>query len=186
MNIPQLRLELANIHGLLRTRKQLMDLVEARIATTIEGKNEQQRKAALLLALNDDEEYRDDWRECEGLTFRAEQIEAELESWRDARRDYEWSIRLRLVQALEQRAMPASETDQAFDDVMQETTDQAMDLEARSHNDYEDDIHYVDRANEIAAGMDMDEDDPDPYNEDPSRLLVPRGTDEFSDEEFPF
>jgi hypothetical protein len=116
-----LRLKIADLHSLLRETKQAMDLAEARITGTITGKNAEERKANLTIALATDQEHRTLCYNYEQTTTRLERCEAELEGLKDERREREWTIRARLADALISRGVQSDSDDPtgdgAFDDV---------------------------------------------------------------------
>jgi hypothetical protein len=105
MNIADLRLELVDVRVAASIVKDQLDWYEAAIAANVTGKNAEERKNALVLALGSHDEYQGCYGKHRLLAVRQERLEAEIENARDARREYEWSIRLRLVEALERRGM---------------------------------------------------------------------------------
>jgi hypothetical protein len=87
------------------------------------GANAEARERALLPALRSDDDYIGCLAAVRELEATAERLEAELEGLRDERREREWAVRLRLVQALERRgalgdgANGTDPDDTSFDDV---------------------------------------------------------------------
>ncbi len=82
------------------------------------GKNAEERERSLAIALASNPDYQlahESLRESEDMLA---QLEADLESFRDARRQEEWSIRAALVDALTRRSIPsdAPGSDESFDD----------------------------------------------------------------------
>jgi hypothetical protein len=83
------------------------------------GKNAEERERSLTIALAGDAVYQDALQALrtaeEALAF----SEADLEAFRDARRQEEWSIRAALVAALDRRSVmsDAPGSDDSFDDV---------------------------------------------------------------------
>lgn len=116
--ITQTRLTLADLRQQQRDWKREMDEAEARLTLAAEGKNAEERKARLVLALAGDHAYRHAQRHHDRLTLLIEQNEAALDEWRDARREFEWAVRLRLAEALERQAVPSDRPgdDDSFDD----------------------------------------------------------------------
>lgn len=86
------------------------------------GKNEEERKRNLILALGEDSEYQRalaHFRQAESAVVRAE---GDLEVMQDQRRAEEWGIRLALVTALERASIPtdAEGNDESFEDAVTE------------------------------------------------------------------
>lgn len=112
-----LRVKMAELRAEQRRHKEIVQQREAR--TVVGGKNVEERKNALLIALSEDRTYCDSWQANEDITHDLERLEADLDQLRDERREREWGIRLRLVEALERRGIPSEHAghDGAFDDV---------------------------------------------------------------------
>lgn len=112
-----LRVKTAELRSELRRHKEIMQQREAR--TVVGGKNAEERKNALVIALSEDRTYCDSWQAHEDITHDLERLEADIDQLRDERREREWSIRLRLVEALDRRGIPSGHAgdDGAFDDV---------------------------------------------------------------------
>jgi hypothetical protein len=69
------------------------------------GKNEDERKRNLLLALAQDVAHTQSLTGLRSAEFAVDRLEAAIERQRDARREQEWAIRLRMVEVLEARAV---------------------------------------------------------------------------------
>lgn len=69
------------------------------------GKNEDERKRNLTLALAQDAAYTQALTWLRSAEFAVDRLEAALARQQDARREREWAIRLRMVEALEARAV---------------------------------------------------------------------------------
>lgn len=69
------------------------------------GKNEDERKRNLTIALARDADYTGALAWLRSCEFAVDRLEAALERQRDARREQEWAIRLRMVEVLEARAV---------------------------------------------------------------------------------
>lgn len=126
-DIAELRLSLSEWRSALKEHQAFLVYCEARVvATAVSGKNETERKANLILALGSDQAYTDALAIVRSDETAIEMLEAKIENARDERRSYEWSIRLRLVEALE-RQLNATNQDSAFDDVADRmVTDRSM------------------------------------------------------------
>jgi hypothetical protein len=97
------------------------------------GKNEEERKRNLTIALNKDNYYRKALlrlREAEATLIDAD---AELEIAQDQRRAEEWGVRLALITALERAAVPsdAPGDDVIFEDAAVEVGNRALERAAR-------------------------------------------------------
>lgn len=116
-----LRVKMAELRAEQRRHKEIMAQREAR--TAVGGKNAEERKNALTISLSEDRTYCDSWQANEDITHDLERLEADLDQLRDERREREWGIRLRLVEALERRGIPSEQTgdDNGFDDVADHT-----------------------------------------------------------------
>jgi len=116
--ITEARLTLADLQQRQRDAKRAMDEAEAALILRVDGRNAEERKAKLTLALASDPAYQTALRQHEALTLRAAQVEAGIEEFRDARREWEWAVRLRLAEALERQAVPSDRPgdDDSIDD----------------------------------------------------------------------
>lgn len=96
------------------------------------GKNEAERKRNLTIAVDQDPRYHTARAAYYDAVERLATLEADLEIYKDARRDHEWGIRLRLVDALAGRypaADPMTTDLDAFDGAAdEEATIAAADL----------------------------------------------------------
>jgi hypothetical protein len=120
--ITQTRLTLAELRQRQRDCKRELDEAEARLALQVEGRNAEERKARLVLALAADAGYQAALRHHERTTLLIEHNEAALDEYRDARREWEWAVRLRLAEALERQAVPSDRPgdDESIDDAADE------------------------------------------------------------------
>jgi hypothetical protein len=87
------------------------------------GSNETARQRALTIALANDPEYQAALKVMRDLEAAADRQEADLESAKDERRQWEWSIRERLAAALDGRGVASENTDRPdheFDDTTTE------------------------------------------------------------------
>lgn len=110
-----LRTRLVDLRAEQRIIKQEMDRIEALATLSAVGKNADERKANITIALGSDPVYQDYWQQCQRITTEIEHLDAQIEDAKDQRRQYEWAIRERLVAALERRALPID--DDGFDPV---------------------------------------------------------------------
>lgn len=116
MDPQSIRLKLVNTRADLRDAKDALAVAEARVASATNGKNAEERKTNLVLALSQDGEYcrlLTQVRQCE---TKIEQNEADLECFKDQRRADEWGVRLRLVEALERKGREDDGRDSGFDE----------------------------------------------------------------------
>lgn len=90
------------------------------------GKNEEERKRSLIIALAADEDYQRVLKSLRGAEAAVAKLEADIETFRDARRDHEWKIRSRLAGAVK-----AAHIDQDTD-LPDEEFDATMDHETLS------------------------------------------------------
>lgn len=117
------------------------------------GSNESARNRALTIALADDAEYQAALALVRGLESGIDGIERDIEIARDERREREWTIRERLIAALDGRGIaveePTNDNGGAFDDVAtesvtQQTIDQVSETDAETTTDdtdlFDDDI----------------------------------------------
>lgn len=122
----ELRQQLAEARSNLRSAKDHYDLTKAeaeqRAVLIAGGKNEEERKRNLVVALAQDNTYiaaRDALRKAEAEVDRQEAL---LEGARDARRYDEWTVRARLIDALISAGIQTDSSDpagdSAFDDAM--------------------------------------------------------------------
>lgn len=95
------RVNLAEARASLRAAQDRMALIEAQLSLGVDGKNADERKARLVLTLDQSSDYRMMRQAAHDLTETIETTEAVIERFRDERRDREWAIRLRRVEALE-------------------------------------------------------------------------------------
>lgn len=107
-------------------------LAEAEAAAALNGalgKNAEERERTLTLALLRDPQYQAALAALRSSERLVLECEADLEAWRDARRESEWAVRAALVNALERRAIfsDAAGADASFDDVADEAAYQAAD-----------------------------------------------------------
>lgn len=109
------RMRIAELRSEHRRHKEIMAQREARVQ--VNGKNAEERKNALLIALAADDTYCESYQACEDITLDIDRYEAEIEYAKDQRREREWAIRLRLVEALERRGLEDDGRDGAFDEV---------------------------------------------------------------------
>lgn len=84
------------------------------------GKNAEERERQLLLGLADHPTYQTALREARAAERALLMLEADLEVYKDARRQEEWSIRAGLARAIGARAPGADEGDHGVDDVADE------------------------------------------------------------------
>lgn len=83
------------------------------------GSNEAARQRALTIALANDAEYQAVVKAVRDLETDADRQQCDLETYQDRRREWEWTIRLRLAEALDGRAISSDEPDRReheFDD----------------------------------------------------------------------
>lgn len=95
-------------------------LAEQRAGHT--GRNESERKTALLVALASDQAYQLVLTALRAAEAKLVRAEAELETAQDQRRAEEWQVRLALVNALDRASVPsdAPGDDTSFDDTADE------------------------------------------------------------------
>lgn len=79
------------------------------------GANEEARKRALTLVLAKDDDYQLAVTMIRQMEATVDRLEAEMEDLRDARREEEWRIRLRLADALDRRGIRPDAADTADD-----------------------------------------------------------------------
>jgi hypothetical protein len=114
--LAELRLELVEAHAALKVNQGACDIIEARIAAGVTGRNAEERKVNLVLALADSDAYGVALYDVRCTETTIETLEAGIENARDERRSWEWSIRLRLVEALEKRNLEGDK-DGGFDTI---------------------------------------------------------------------
>lgn len=120
-DLHQRRMTLIPIRAELREVQRYQAAREAVVSLSVEGKNAEERKAKLAVALANDEQYIRLTEDAERLQTEIEAHEAVIEHLRDLRRDHEWNIRLRLAAALDGRGLPQEQRpDEAFDTVADE------------------------------------------------------------------
>jgi hypothetical protein len=93
------------------------------------GANDEERKRAMTLALADDAEYQEALQKSRQLEADADRQEADLESAKDERRKWEWSIRERLAAALDGRGIAPENVerqDHEFDEAATEAATVAV------------------------------------------------------------
>lgn len=121
------------------------------------GKNEEERKRNLTIALADDKEYQAALKTLREWETVVDRLEADLEDARDRRRDHEWKIRSKLADALWRCGIESNSDDPpgdvAFDDTMDHET--LSRLESNLRNGYW--SEGSDRAYAEAIGADYDE-----------------------------
>lgn len=133
----ELRLQLAQARANLRSAKDEFDIVVAlseqraiEAAGGSIGRNEEERKRNLRIALANDGSYGNALMELREAEAEVDRQEALLEGARDARRYDEWTIRARLIDALVGTDIPSDSSDPAgdaaFDDAMLWRIDDGM------------------------------------------------------------
>ena len=130
--LPDLRVRLASTQVASRNAREDLRVAQARAeARAIEaaggektlGGNAESRGRALLLAVAQDSDYQDALAMVRSLEATSAILEAELEGERDRRREREWSVRLRLADALDRRGVPTESDDQADDTAFEDGAD---------------------------------------------------------------
>lgn len=106
------------------------------------GKNAEERERQLTVALAEDAEYQAALARLRQSELRVAECEADIEVYKDQRRESEWAVRAALVNALAQRQIFAEADDSAFDaagdeEVYQELTEDEDDEDdgGMSHGD---------------------------------------------------
>lgn len=79
------------------------------------GKNAEERERQLTVALAEDSEYKAALARLRQAELRVAELEADLEAYKDQRRESEWAVRAALVNALAGRQIFAEADDTAFD-----------------------------------------------------------------------
>lgn len=112
------RLALIPLRSELMSAREHLNAREAVIALGVEGKNAEERKAKLVVALANDAQAELHRATIDAVEQAIGQHEATIEYLRDQRRDWEWRIRMRLAAALDGQNLPPEEQpDAAFDTV---------------------------------------------------------------------
>ena len=99
-DIAETRLSLSALRAELRLTRRALDTIEARVSLEVEGKNAEERKARTVLALAAHADYAAALAYWEETTRQIEELEAQVELWRDERREREWLVRERQIAAL--------------------------------------------------------------------------------------
>ena len=98
-DIAESRLALSTLRAELRTTRRALDTIEAQITLNAEGKNAEERKARATLTLAAHPDYQAALAAWEEATRQIEELEAQIELYRDERREREWLIRERQIAA---------------------------------------------------------------------------------------
>lgn len=134
-NLLDLRLQVAAAQVDVRGAKDAYELAKAEaeqraVDAGVSGKNEAERTRAFTLALSRDRAFQQALRAYRTAEAQADQAEAYLEAARDDRRNQEWFIRARLVDALMGTGItsdtPGYTGDSVFDDTLMTAVDHAM------------------------------------------------------------
>jgi hypothetical protein len=134
------RLVLTNLRGALQIAKDAHDLVKAQAeARAIEllngsaGRNEDERKRNLVIALGADPEYRQALRGLRDAETAVGRAETDLDLALDQRRAEEWGVRLSLVAALDRLGIPSNTpgSDESFDEVADEVVSEYSAYQAK-------------------------------------------------------
>lgn len=101
-DLSDLRTQLADARAMLRTIKDGYETTKAicEMQTPTSGKNADDRKRELTVALANDPRHQSALRQLRAAEARIDHVQAQIEAEEDARRDREWSIRARLADAL--------------------------------------------------------------------------------------
>lgn len=78
------------------------------------GKNAEERERQLTIALAEDSEYKAALARLRAAELHVAELEADIEVYKDQRRESEWAVRAALVNALAQRQIFAEADDGAF------------------------------------------------------------------------
>jgi hypothetical protein len=97
------RRELASVLADIREAKRAMEIREAALAQSVDGKNKEQREAALRCALEADDFYTERSYDLSIAERRKDELEAEVDILSKFIQNQQWGIRLRQVEALERQ-----------------------------------------------------------------------------------
>lgn len=113
MNLTHLRADLANARIALREAKDHYETTRAicELAVQTTGKNAEDRKRELTVALADDPRHTRALSRLRACETQLDRIQAEIDAAEDARREREWAIRERLANSLEHLHIARQEAD---------------------------------------------------------------------------